>query len=897
MAKLRGTALLGTLSCLALILMGQVSGVPSGTSAMVSNPPLGHAADPIGVAAVEKAISSAVPAWTNLTYGPSPSPRSDYGMAYDSADRLVLLFGGMSPSGVALNDTWTYSAGVWTNITASVGPAPSPRYGVGMTYDAGDGYVLLYGGVGPVNGANQFFAQTWTFAGSHWTELNSSGVVPSTTSPEDLLAYDSTGNYTLLAGGTSYEFRAGVWVDVSFNRTTNTSYSGPSNCAATVDYPVDGGILCVGEATWLFNGSWSQAQGWTNLTPAITGSPPMNREWPAVTYDPSQGCVVLFGGGVYVQTSLGLAWETLGDTWTLRNSTWSNVSSGSSPPSTSRAALIWDATDNMTLLFGGFGASEPGSNWVFANSTWSWGATPLLIGVTPIVRPSPIDVGAQAAFSVTFLGGVMPINYSWRFGDGSGGSSPNPTHVYAAPGMYNVSVWVNDSASHSGEGELTLEVIPAGSIGLLSSPNPTDVGVPVMFSVNPVGGTGSYRTEWVFGDGSHGTGNNSSHAFASSGNFTVRAWLNDTGGGSANASLLEHVNPALSAPVISAAPNPPSLGQLVNFSATVTGGTAPYSYSWSFGDGGTGGNLTNISHIFTTNGPFTAGVTVHDAAGAVKTGSIDLTVALNLSILANATAGAAPLAIGFNSQVSEGTPPYAYRWQFGDGSTSGLASPSHRFVDPGFYSTVLTVTDASGHSAQAQWTVMAAPDGGGPLSAGLVATPTAVPIGNSTLVTASLSGGIGKYTWVWESKNISCSATGFLSERCTPSQAGSATITLTLRDAVGHQVTGLVIVQSGPPTESHPGSAQEAPWFATPYTLVLIVGSIMAMAVAASLLTRRSRRTPQPDHQAGSYPEYHEAMQRPVASDPRAPNGNKAKAGTQQGAADETRADPLEGMV
>jgi len=63
------------------------------------------------------------------------------------------------------------------------------------------------------------------------------------------------------------------------------------------------------------------------------------------------------------------------------------------------------------------------------------------------------------------------------------------------------------------------------------------------------------------------------------------------------------------------------------------------------------------------------------------------------------------------ASVVEGRPPLAVdfrhgsdgraRWDFGDGATSDLASPSHVYLRPGLYTVTLTVTDNTGASAQA----------------------------------------------------------------------------------------------------------------------------------------------------------------------------------------------------
>ena len=64
-------------------------------------------------------------------------------------------------------------------------------------------------------------------------------------------------------------------------------------------------------------------------------------------------------------------------------------------------------------------------------------------------------------------------------------------------------------------------------------------------------------------------------------------------------------------------------------------------------------------------------------------------------ISASVTAGQPPLAVEFT-----GAGGAQMRWDFGDGSTSDLASPSHVFQQPGLYCVTLTVTDARGGASQ-----------------------------------------------------------------------------------------------------------------------------------------------------------------------------------------------------
>jgi hypothetical protein len=68
-----------------------------------------------------------------------------------------------------------------------------------------------------------------------------------------------------------------------------------------------------------------------------------------------------------------------------------------------------------------------------------------------------------------------------------------------------------------------------------------------------------------------------------------------------------------------------SLGAPVSFSATASGGTAPYEYEWQLGDGSRQlGQF--VQRIYTTPGVYTAIVTATDADGEVVTGSVTFTV-------------------------------------------------------------------------------------------------------------------------------------------------------------------------------------------------------------------------------------------------------------------------------
>lgn len=93
---------------------------------------------------------------------------------------------------------------------------------------------------------------------------------------------------------------------------------------------------------------------------------------------------------------------------------------------------------------------------------------------------------------------------------------------------------------------------------------------------------------------------------------------------------------------------------------------------------------------------------------------------LKVSISVGTAEGFAPLVVQFKSRVTGGVEPYSFDWQFGDGTSSGAADPTHTFNVTGpfdtfsysapipippttstVYGVVLTVTDSNGSSANA----------------------------------------------------------------------------------------------------------------------------------------------------------------------------------------------------
>jgi PKD repeat protein len=117
-------------------------------------------------------------------------------------------------------------------------------------------------------------------------------------------------------------------------------------------------------------------------------------------------------------------------------------------------------------------------------------------------------VGTPVSFDGS--GSVDPdgtiVSYDWDFGDSNSGTSVSPTHSYASPGMYTVSLTTVTDNHGLTDTANTTSVITEINFPPVANPNGPysgTVGIPIFFdgsgSVDPDGTIVSY--DWDFGDG------------------------------------------------------------------------------------------------------------------------------------------------------------------------------------------------------------------------------------------------------------------------------------------------------------------------------------------------------------------------------------------------------------
>ena len=122
------------------------------------------------------------------------------------------------------------------------------------------------------------------------------------------------------------------------------------------------------------------------------------------------------------------------------------------------------------------------------------------------------------------------------------------------------------------------------------------------------------------------------------------------------------------------------------------------SYAWDFGDGSTGTGV-NPTHPYAASGTYTVTLTVTDNNGGQDSVSHDVSVqGPNVLPKAGFSSTVTGASASFDSSTSsdpDGT-IQSYAWDFGDGTTSTAANPSHTYASSGTFHVQLTVTDDRG---------------------------------------------------------------------------------------------------------------------------------------------------------------------------------------------------------
>lgn len=300
---------------------------------------------------------------------------------------------------------------------------------------------------------------------------------------------------------------------------------------------------------------------------------------------------------------------------------WFKITSGS--PAIGRATVLSQVTEDF--LGNARGSAPDIGAFNISDGTTALSAS---ASGSPTTGTSPLVV----TFTGSAAGGRAPYSYLWDFGDGSGSANQNTAHTYGTAGQYTATLTVTDDARTVASATVGISVDTAVTVPLTARIEASSLSgkapLTVNFTGSGSGGTAPYTYAWSFGDGGSSTAQSPSRTFSAAGTYTVTLTVTDRAGVRAAATATVQATSSTVTVLSANGSSSPSGGRaplFVQFTATAGGGTAPYVYHWSFGDG-TYSNRQYPAHTFSSSGTYTVTLTVTDARSARTTSSLKVSV-------------------------------------------------------------------------------------------------------------------------------------------------------------------------------------------------------------------------------------------------------------------------------
>ena len=262
--------------------------------------------------------------WSLIETGLKPTPRFHHSMAYIPDTHQIFLFGGWGPND-KIGDTWIYdiAANEWRQLQPR--DSPDPRSSSTMAYDTANKVVVLFGGYGQEDTTN---ADTWIydFTQENWIEMNpetrplrqyGSGMVYDTVN-EKLLLYP--GHWSI--SQTEHGYGDQIWVYDYPENTWSMQSTEPKPQGRYWFHQT----YVTSEAAFILNGGtgiedepcsevWLYRYAENSWELKTIGTAPDKRSSSSMCYDPDTEKIVLFGGA-------DVNVRQLDDTWILSTETW-----------------------------------------------------------------------------------------------------------------------------------------------------------------------------------------------------------------------------------------------------------------------------------------------------------------------------------------------------------------------------------------------------------------------------------------------------------------------------------------------------------------------------------------------------------------------------------------------
>ncbi len=395
--------------------------------------------------------------------------------------------------------------------------------------------------------------------------------------------------------------------------------------------------------------------------------------------------------------------------------------------------------------------NDPGN--ITFEKTAGTGTTDCTILPPPATNNSPVCVGETIQLNAALVGGAT---YQWSGPNGFISSQQNPqvpNAQYVNGGVYSLTITVDGQTSDPTTTEVTVVDPPVGTLALTGNasickgdstqltvtatgPAPytasigTGGGVPtlVQFLTSP-------HTFWV-----KPTQNTI---------YTLNAITNLGCSGSTSGQAAVTVRPM---PEPEFTTSTLCSGKQVTFTdqSSIASGSIS-SWNWNFGDGSSSSTVQNPVHVYANAGNFDISLNLTSNTNCVA--SLTLPVTVNPTPQVNA-GDDKTIPFGtttqLNGSASGGSGSHTYQWVPADKvDNPAVLVPTTSLLEQSTNYT-LTATDLENGCQKSD--AMTVTITGGPLTTNIVASPSEICIGGSTLLNATPTGGSGNYDYTWTSE-------------------------------------------------------------------------------------------------------------------------------------------------